>query len=85
MSTVTIELSDDAAARLEAASAAQQIKPAQWAREAVEKALPVMSNSAQAVDGKGWPIGYFEKYGGCLDGDDWQPPADSPPEPAPAP
>ena len=36
-----------------------------------------------AVDAKGWPLGYFEKYAGSLAGDDWEPPADPPPEPTP--
>jgi hypothetical protein len=85
MSMLTIELSDEVAARLKAASAAQHVKPAQWAKEAVEKALPATVNGSIAVDAKGWPAGYFEKYAGCLAGDDWQPPADPPPEPAPEP
>ena len=61
MSTLTIELSDEVAARVAAASGAQHVKPAQWAREALEKALPAKSNGATAVDAKGWPVGYFEK------------------------
>jgi len=36
-----------------------------------------------AVDARGWPIGHFERYAGSLVGDDWQPPADPPPEPMP--
>ncbi len=36
------------------------------------------------VDANGWPIGYWESVVGCLDeDDDWQPPADPPPEPVP--
>ena len=40
MSTLTIELPDDLAARLEAASAQAQVPPAQLVRAALEKALP---------------------------------------------
>ena len=36
------------------------------------------------ADANGWPVGYFEKYAGCLAGDDWQPPADPPPDPTPS-
>ena len=81
MSEVTIELSDELAARLDAVSAAQKMPPAKWVKEAVARALPpsipLPSNT------QGWPVGYFEKYPGCLAGDDWQPPADPPPERTP--
>jgi len=40
MSTLTIELSEELAARLEAASAQAQVPPAQFARATLEKALP---------------------------------------------
>jgi hypothetical protein len=40
MSTLTIELPDDLAARLEAASAQTHVPPAQLVRAALEKALP---------------------------------------------
>ena len=40
MSTLTIELPDDLAARLEAASAQTRVPPAQLVRAALEKALP---------------------------------------------
>jgi hypothetical protein len=35
------------------------------------------------VDANGWPVGHFEKFAGCLAGEDWEPPADPPPEPSP--
>ena len=41
MSTLTIELPDDLAARLEAASAQAHLPPAQLVRDALEKLLPV--------------------------------------------
>jgi hypothetical protein len=47
VSTLTIELPDDLAARLEAASAQTHVPPAQLVRAALEKALP-----APAAD---WP------------------------------
>ncbi len=78
MSTLTIELSNELAARLEAVSAAQKVRPAEWATEAVARALPPKGSEEKA-----WPAGYFEKYAGCLAGDDWQPPADPPPERTP--
>jgi hypothetical protein len=36
------------------------------------------------VDAMGWPVGYFEKYAGCLAGVNWQPPLDPAPDPIPA-
>ncbi len=35
------------------------------------------------VDDKGWPIGYWEKFAGCLEGETWDPSPDPPPEPHP--
>lgn len=78
MSTLTIEMSDELAARLEAVSAAQKVRPAEWASEAVARAL--LPDGSDSPDAKGWPKGYFEKYAGCLVGDNWQPPSDPPPE-----
>jgi len=43
MSTFTIELPDDLAARLEAASAQTRVPPAQLVRAALEKALPALA------------------------------------------
>lgn len=34
-----------------------------------------------AVDAKGWPVGYWESVVGSLEGDDWEPSPDPPPEP----
>ncbi|HEU0008325.1 MAG TPA: ribbon-helix-helix domain-containing protein [Verrucomicrobiae bacterium] len=65
MSTLTIELPDDLAARLEAASARTRVPPAQLVRAALEKAL-----SAYASD---WPAdgpSLYERmkdYIGCID------------------
>jgi hypothetical protein len=46
-------------------------------------ALVRENNPHAAVDPNGWPVGHFEKYIGCLAGDDWQPPLDPPPESVP--
>ena len=35
------------------------------------------------VDAKGWPVGYWEKFAGCLAGEQWDLPGDPPPEPVP--
>jgi hypothetical protein len=44
MSTLTIELPDDLAARLEAASAQAHMQPAQLVRATLEKALPAYTS-----------------------------------------
>lgn len=43
----------------------------------VRQTNPISTNDP--VDAMGWPIGFFERYAGCLAGDDWQPPIDAPP------
>lgn len=50
---------------------------------AAERPTPGNGATNDAVDANGWPIGYFEKHVGALADDDWEPPADPPPEPAP--
>jgi hypothetical protein len=49
-------------------------------RDAITLARPAKSNGTTELDAKGWPKGYFEKYAGCLAGDDWQPSVDPPPD-----
>ena len=51
-------------------------------RDAIALALPSKSKSG-AVDANGWPVGYWEKYAGCLAGEQWDLPADPPPDPTP--
>ena len=51
-------------------------------RDAMELAQ-ISKISSKAVDANGWPIGHFEKFAGCLAGEDWDPPADLPLEPTP--
>ena len=48
MSTLTIELPDDLAARLAAASAQAHLPPAQLVRDALEKLLPASAPDASA-------------------------------------
>lgn len=48
MSTLTVELPDDLAARLEAASAQAHVPPAQLVRAALEKSLPAPVPEAPA-------------------------------------
>jgi len=50
MSTLTIELTDDLAARLAAASARQQVPPAQVVQEALAKALPELPEGKSLYD-----------------------------------
>lgn len=39
--------------------------------------------SQEKVDANGWPIGYWEKFSGCLADEEWDIPDDPPPEPHP--
>ena len=63
MSTLKIELSDELAARLEAVSAAEQMAPTEWAKEAVVKALPVK----QAADSQQKALEVLHDLVGCFD------------------
>lgn len=51
-------------------------------RDAIALAQPAKADSAE-VDSNGWPIGYWEKYAGCLAGEQWDLPVDRPPTPNP--
>ena len=64
MSTLTIELPDDLAARLEAASAQTRVPPAQLVRAALEKALPA---PAPAVNGEPSALEALHDLVGCMD------------------
>ena len=46
-------------------------------------AAPPRPATNGAVDAKGWPVGYWDSVVGSLADDDWEPPADPPPEPLP--
>ncbi len=78
MSTLTADLQDtlkkldpDAASKLE-----------RLVRDAMDLAGPTPPK-AGAVDANGWPLGYWEKFSGCLAGEQWDLPDDPPPEPTP--
>jgi hypothetical protein len=80
MSNVALEL-DQALRQLDA-------KAATLLEQLVRDALALAQKQDTTADGTpvdslGWPVGHFEKYAGCLAGDDWQPPADPPPESSP--
>lgn len=51
-------------------------------RDAIELARLSGTNSAN-VDAHGWPVGYWEKFGGCLADEKWSLPEDAAPDPAP--
>ena len=65
------ELDPDSASKLE-----------RLVRDAMALAQPSKAQPV-VVDAKGWPVGHFEKYAGCLAGEEWEPPDDPPPEPVP--
>jgi hypothetical protein len=80
MSSVGLEL-DQALRRLDVGSATLL---EQLVRDALALAQKQNATAQSiAVDPLGWPVGHFEKYAGSLAGDDWQPPADRPPESGP--
>ena len=80
MSAVTVEL-QQTLSQLDARSAAMLERLVRDALSLVRQKGVAASNGA--VDALGWPVGYFEKYAGCMAGDDWRPSPDPPPEPAP--
>ena len=51
-------------------------------RDAIDLARPSKAKSAE-VDAKGWPVGHFEKFAGCMAGEQWDVPDDPPPEALP--
>ena len=61
---MTIELPDDLAARLEAASAQTRVPPAQLVRAALEKALPA---PACAENGEASALEALHDLVGCMD------------------
>ena len=65
------ELDPDSASKLE-----------RLVRDAMALAQPSKAQPV-AVDAKGWPVGYWEKFAGCLAGEQWDLPDDPPPEPIP--
>jgi hypothetical protein len=65
------ELDPDAASKLE-----------RLVRDAIALAKPSKPKPVE-VDAKGWPVGYWEKFAGCMAGEQWDFPDDPPPEPTP--
>jgi hypothetical protein len=66
MSTLTIELPDDLAARLEAASVQTRVPPAQLVRAALEKALPAPA-PAPVENGEPSALEALQDLVGCMD------------------
>jgi hypothetical protein len=79
MGTLALDLQ----AALDALDAESRSKLERLVRDAIDLAQPKDAKAAE-MDARGWPVGHFEKYAGCLAGDDWNPPADPPPEPTPS-
>lgn len=65
------EIDADAASKLE-----------RLVRDAIDLAQPSKVKSAE-VDEHGWPLGYWDKFAGCLADEPWDLPDDAPAEPAP--
>lgn len=78
MSTVTLDL-QTTLKNLDAQAAS---KLERLVRDAIDLAQPAKGKPDE-VDAKGWPLGYFEKFAGCMAGEEWDIPEDSPPEPSP--
>ena len=71
LQTALKQLDPDAASKLE-----------RLVRDAIDLAQSLKTRPG-VVNASGWPAGYFEKFAGCLAGEQWDLPADPPPEPTP--
>ena len=78
MSTVTLDLQ----ATLKELDAESASKLERLVRDAIDLARPSKANTTE-VDANCWPVGHFEKFAGCMAGEEWNPPHDPPPEPIP--
>ena len=78
MSTLTLDLQ----AILEKLDSDSASKLERLVRDAIDLAQPSKA-SAVEVDAKGWPLGYWEKFAGCMAGEQWDLPDDPPAEPTP--
>lgn len=67
LQTTLKQLDPDSASKLE-----------RLVRDAIDLAQPSKTKLG-AVDANGWPVGYWEKFAGCLAGEDWDLPDDPPP------
>jgi hypothetical protein len=81
MSSVVLDL-EQTLTRLDDQSAALLEQLVRDALALVDRQGKVFANNP--LDPMGWPVGFFQKYVGCLAGEDWQPPSDPPAEPSPA-
>ena len=80
MSTLTVDLQTT----LKALDSDSATKLERLVRDAMALAYPVRKTTvAGVVDKNGWPVGHFEKFAGCLAGEEWEHPRDPPPEPTP--
>ena len=75
MSTLAVDLQ----ATLKELDPDSALKLERLVRDAIALAQPSKSKPGP-VDAKGWPVGHFEKFAGCLAGEEWEPPDDPPPE-----
>ena len=71
LQTTLKELDSDSATKLE-----------RLVRDAIALAKPSKTKPVE-VDAKGRPVGYFEKFAGCMAGEQWDIPDDPPPETTP--
>lgn len=71
LQTTLKQLDPDSASKLE-----------RLVRDAMALAQPPKSKVGE-VDANGWPVGYWEKFAGCLADEEWDLPDDPPPEPTP--
>ena len=78
MSTLTLDLQ----ATLKQLDTDSATKLERLVRDAMALAQPSKARLVE-VDAKGWPLGYWEKFAGCLAGEQWDLPDDPPPEPTP--
>ena len=78
MSKLTLDL-QSTLNQLDADSAA---KLERLVRDAIALARPARSVNG-GEDDKGWPVGYWEKFGGCIAGERWDLPDDPPPDSLP--
>ena len=78
MSTLTLDLQ----AILEKLDSDSASKLERLVRDAIDLARPSKATPVE-VDAKGWPLGYWEKFAGCMAGEQWDLPDDPPAEPTP--
>jgi hypothetical protein len=78
MSTLTLDLQ----AILEKLDSDSASKLERLVRDAIDLAQPSKAVPVE-VDAKGWPLGYWEKFAGCMAGEQWDLPDDPPAEPTP--